>query len=345
MIVFHVIAWVSWLAASAMIPLLTQHPLYLLLTVGAAWPVYQTVRQVSPEAAMWGSLIKLAGFVWLFTVPFSALSVHVGRIVLFGLPIHWPIVGGIVTLEAVIQGLIAGLKLFTLLLIFATFNSGVDHYRLLRLTPAFLYHLGVIISIAVTFVPQMMAAGREIREAQTIRGHRFRGLRDLLPLFVPLLTGGLERAVGLAESMEARGFGGNVRSISDSEELLTKFSTLAALLLALAGVFWYSYFSATREIGLALMGLGTALLVGVFWRLGRRVERTRYRRGVWRRRDTALALISLTLGGGVLAVWLAHPALLHYSPYPPHSLWPDFNVGLGLLTLLVATPALLAETR
>jgi len=340
---FHPAAWVVWLVGAAMIPLLTQHPLYLLLTLGAAWLVFHTVRQALPEAALWGSFIKLALFVWAFTVPFNALSAHYGRIVLVSLPAHWPVVGGIVTLEAVVQGLISGLKLVTLLIVFATFNTGVDHYQLLRLTPPFLYHVGVVTSVAVTFVPQMMAAGQDIREAQTIRGHRFRGLRDLLPLFVPLLTGGLERAVGLAESMEARGFGGNVRVVSTREELLTKLGTLAALLLVLAGVFWYGYFAPTRAIGLALLGTGTALLVCVFWRLGRRVARTCYRRGVWQRRDTALALAGLTLTGGLLAVWLARPALLRYSPYPPYPLWPDFNVGLGLLTLLVAAPASLMK--
>jgi energy-coupling factor transport system permease protein len=338
---FHPAAWVLWLVGAAAIPLLTQQPLYLLLTLGGAWLVFHTLRHVSPEAAMWGSFIKLALFIWAFTVPFNALSAHYGRIVLFSLPANWPVVGGIVTLEAIIQGLISGLKLVTLLLVFAAFNTGVDHYRLLRLTPSFLYHLGVITSIAVTFVPQMMTAGQEIREAQTIRGHRFRGVRDLLPLFVPLLTGGLERAVGLAESMEARGFGGNVRAVSPREELLTKFGTLLALLLTLAGVLWYGYFASTQKIGLALVGLGVALLVCIFWRMGRRVTRARYRRGVWRRRDTALALAGLALTAGLLVIWLARPSLLRYSPYPPYPLWPDFNVGLGGLTLLVPAPALL----
>jgi len=341
--VFHPGAWVLWLVGSAMVPLLTQHPLYLLLTLGAIWPVFHVVRQSSPEAVLWGSFIKLALFVWAFTVPFNALSAHSGHIVLFSLPTHLPVVGGIITLEAIVQGLISGLKLVTLLLVFATFNAGVDHYRLLRLTPPFLYQVGVITSIAVTFIPQMMAAGQEIREAQTIRGHRFRGLRDLLPLFVPLLTGGLERAVGLAESMEARGFGGNVRAVSVREEVLTKLGTLTALLLALAGLFWYGYSVPTQAIGLTLMGTGTALLVCVFWRLGRRVARTHYRRGVWRHRDGALALAGLALAGGLLVIWLTRPALLRYSPYPPYTIWPNFNVGLGLLTLLVTVPALLLD--
>jgi hypothetical protein len=140
--------------------------------------------------------------------------------------------------------------------------------------------------------------------------------------------------------MEARGFGGNVRAISAREELLTKLGTLMALLLALAGVFWYSYFASKRAIGLALMATGAALLGYIFWRLGRRVTRTRYRRGTWRRHDTALALVGVALSVGLLATWLVRPAVLRYSPYPPHPLWPDFDVGLGLLTLLVAAPAL-----
>ncbi|MFZ5917603.1 MAG: energy-coupling factor transporter transmembrane component T [Chloroflexota bacterium] len=342
---FHTVAWLLWLVASATIPLITQHPLYLALTLTGVWLVYQTVRRCSPEAAVWGSLVKLALFVWLFTVPFNALAVHVGQMVLFRLPTDWPIVGGAITLEAIVYGLLNGLKLITLLLVFAVFNTGVDHYRLLRLTPAFLYQVGVITSIAVTFVPQMIAAGQEIREAQTIRGHRFRGLRDLLPLFVPLLTGGLERAMGLAESMESRGFGGNVRAVSSQEELLIKLGTLLALLLALGGVFWYGYFAPNRTPGAALMGIGAVLLIAIFWRLSRRVARTRYRRGVWRWRDTALALSSLALGAGLLATRLAGGNLLSYSPYPPHPLLPSFNTVVGLLMLLVAAPALLWEPQ
>jgi hypothetical protein len=73
----------------------------------------------------------------------------------------------------------------------------------LRATPAFLFHAGVIISIAVTFVPQMVLGAKEIRQAQRIRGHRFRGIRDLLPLILPLLARA-QRAIQLAETMEAR---------------------------------------------------------------------------------------------------------------------------------------------
>jgi len=75
----------------------------------------------------------------------------------------------------------SGLALASLVLVFATFNTVVDHYRLLRMVPAAFYHAAVVAAIALTFVPQMVASLQDIREAQALRGHRFRGLRDLLP--------------------------------------------------------------------------------------------------------------------------------------------------------------------
>ena len=39
-----------------------------------------------------------------------------------------------------------------------------------------------------------------------MRGNRMQGLRSWLPLFLPLLVGGIERSLQLAEAMTARGF-------------------------------------------------------------------------------------------------------------------------------------------
>jgi energy-coupling factor transport system permease protein len=116
-----------------------------------------------------------------------------------------------VTLESLVYGTTRGLALAAVLLILATFSAAVDPYRLVRAAPRFLHRSAVALSIALTFVPQTLAAQREIREAMALRGHRFRGLRDLVPLFVALVAGGLERSIDLAEAMEARGFGAAAR--------------------------------------------------------------------------------------------------------------------------------------
>ena len=78
--------------------------------------------------------------------------------------------------------------LLTLITLFAAFNLRVDQAQILRLTPSFIYEAGLIVSIAVAFVPQMVLSAREIREAQRIRGHRMRRVRDMLPFLMALLT-------------------------------------------------------------------------------------------------------------------------------------------------------------
>jgi energy-coupling factor transport system permease protein len=275
-------------------------------------------------------------------IPFNALSNHSGQIVLLRLPQTWPVVGGLITLEAVIAGAANGLSLFTILVVFAAFNAAVDHYQLLRATPAFLFQAGLVVSIAVTFVPQMVLSAREIREAQRIRGHRFRGVRGLMPLAVPLLATSLERAIQLAETMEARGFGSALRPVSRWQATAVQVLTLAALLSMLSGLLLVAYFPALGLRGWGLACAGGLGLAAVFWLQGRRVRRVRYRRSPWTVRDTAVLAASLVaLGVGIAARWLA-PESLQYAPYPPNPLVPSFNPWIGASLLLLSVPALLA---
>jgi energy-coupling factor transport system permease protein len=338
----HTFAWVIWLVAAAVPAFTLRNPLYLVLVLGAAWIVYTALGRTSPIGSSWGGFVKIGLFFLILAVPFNALSVHAGRIVLFHLPESWPIVGGAITLEAIFSGVANGLSLFTILLVFAAFNAVVDHYQLLRATPAFLFQAGVVISIAITFVPQMVLSGKEIREAQRIRGHRFRGIRDLLPLVIPLLANALERAIQLAETMEARGFGSTVRPVPQRQAVLTHWGLLAALLALLAGLFVVTYFPGAGLWGWTLAVLGGAGLLAIFWLQGRGVLRTRYRHERWTARDTAVVVDGAVVVGTVVAARLAVPETLFYSPFPPYPLLPPFNLWVGMSLLLLALPALLA---
>lgn len=339
---YHTWSWVIWLVAAALPAFTLRNPLYLVLVLGAAWIVYATLGRTSVVGASWGAFVRLGLLLFALTIPFNALSIHLGQIVLFRLPASWPIVGGPITLEAVIAGAVSGLALFTILVVFAAFNAVVDHYQLLRATPAFLFQAGVVLSIAITFVPQMVLSAREIRQAQRIRGHRFRGIRDLLPLVIPLLANGLERAIQLAETMEARGFGSLVRPMAHRRLLAAQAATLAGLLAVLAGLFTVTYFPGQGGWGWALVCLGVVGLLAVFALQGRQVQRSRYRRPGWYSRDTAVAIASIVVIAVVLGARAAAPQTLAYSPYPPSTLLPPFNPLVGAVLLLLTLPALLA---
>ena len=339
---YHTWTWVVWLVAAAVPAFTLRNPLYLVLILGAAWIVYTTLGRKSPAGSSWGAFVRIGIFFFALAIPFNALSIHLGQIVLLRLPETWPIIGGPITLEAIIAGAVSGLSLLTILVVFAAFNSVVDHYQLLRATPAFLFQAGVIISIAITFVPQMVLSAKEIRQAQRIRGHRFRGLRDLLPLIIPLLANSLERAIQLAETMEARGFGSVVRPASRRQALAAQAGILACLSGLLVGLALVAFSPTWGTVGWILAGLGVGGLLALFLVQGRQVRRTRYRRPGWRRRDTAVVIASTLVVGAVVAARVKVPEALYYVPYPPNPLLPPFNPWVGAALLLLCVPALLA---
>ncbi len=334
----HVAAWLLWLLAAGLPALTTRHPAYILLLLLATVVVRASLPQHSPTLQGWRFFLRAGLLLWAITVPLNALTVHYGETVLAVIPRTLPLlgrlIGGPITLEAVVYGFLSGLGLLTILLVLVTFNQAVEPYHLLRAVPPVFFQTGVAVSIALTFVPQAANALREIRQAQAIRGHRWRGLRSLLPLLLPLLTTALERAVHLAESMEARGFG--LAPLRDPA--LRRWGRrllLPALLLLLAGLLLRPQSSLW---GGALLGLGAAGLVAALSLQSRSVNRVLYRRPRWNRRSRLMALFSGLSGLAFLALLLARPAWLDFYPYPRLH-WPGFAPLLGLPCLALTAPA------
>lgn len=338
---FHPVAWTAWLAAAALPALSTRNPLYLSLVLIAVGITYAALGRRNPVSRSWSAFVRLGALLWLLTIPFTMLTSHGGTIVLFRLPRSWPIIGGPVTLEAFLYGLTGGMALIALLLIFAAYNVAVDQARLLRMTPGFLYQAGVVAGIAVAFVPTMVATWQSIREAQQVRGHKVRGIRDLLPLIMPLLVTGLERSMNLAGSMEARGFGGQVLTASSKQRLAHQLTLLGGLTLVGLGLAVIGFWPELAVVGYFQFAGGLALMFWSFWDVGRRSRRTRYRRWPWTRLDRVVAALGAFGALAWLAFMIASPEWLHYYPYAPYSPWPMFNPLVGTVLVLLAVPGLL----
>lgn len=335
----HPVAMVLWVTAAAVVALSTRNPIYLLLLLAVVGLCYRAAVRRNPRA-QWGGLLRLGVWIWAITIPFNALSAHLGRYVLFTLPRHWPIIGGPITLEASIFGFLSGLSLVLLLSAFATFNTAVEQHELLRLVPAAFYQVGMVATIAVTFVPVMTATFADIRQAQTLRGHRFRGIRDLLPLLAPLLATALERSIQLAEAMEARGYGSGLQPISPTCATAIQAITLGGLLSLIGGLFARAYYPNLADAGGVLVLLGTAAVLAMLWLQGRRVSRTHFKQWHWDGASIAVAATSvLSLLIVVSAQWWSIRGLAYY-PYPPSTIVPNFEPLLALAILLLLTPAL-----
>ena len=350
---YHAKVWTLWLLAALTPAMLTQNPLYLLIIILAVGLNYHNLDHRSPVAQGWGAFLRLGLILIAVSIVFNLVFVNAGATHLFTLPeLRWEIttqagpitilqIGGDVSLESLLYGLSTGLALLALLLTFATFNAQVDHYQLLRSMPRFLYQSAIVMSIAITFIPQMFIAQREIREAQALRGHRFRTIRDLLPLFVTLLAEGLERSLTLAESMEARGFSHQPAGAGKHRGLLLKSTIAVALLVLISGALAWNYFPNQLIGGLAMVA-GVLMLITAIWSVGRNVPRSRYRRTVWRYPDTYVTIAAVIVMLVFLTTWLTQRSALIFYPYPRVA-WPPFNPILALTLLLISAPALVSR--
>ena len=329
---FDARAWVVWVLAMAVVAMAVRNPLYTLILLLVSRLVANACAPRAQEGLRL-PLWRVGLFVLLFSALFNALFVRAGETALLRLPRDWPLLGGAITLESLVYGAESGLILLTLLSLFIAFNRLVPMSELVRLTPRAFHDLGVVLLIAITYVPETARHWRRIREAQMIRGHRLHGLRDWRPIIIPLLVGGLERALGVAEAMVARGYGATAGRPRQSSLLAGLVLSLGLLFLGWALALWRGW------PGWVLLALGMASLGFLIWRRGRNTSYTHYRPPHWRPGDSALLLVSLL---PLLALWLVKQrADLLYTPYPRVQL-PPFNPWLGLALATLALPAFIA---
>jgi energy-coupling factor transport system permease protein len=268
-------AWVSWLVATLVILSITRNPLYLVLILMCVLIVGLNLRQAGSDIPRPFSLWKLAAWIILLATIFNALTSHYGTTVLFTIPGKLPLVSGAVTLEAMVYGATNGLVLTGMLASFTVLNLALPGRDLISLIPRAFFPMAVVTSIAVTYLPTTLRQFKQIREAQAIRGHQMRTLRDWLPLWMPLLVGGLEHAMQLAESMTARGFASS-RPVKDRWDIYPRVCMAFGLLLLATG--WLVQLGGVGVWGLVLILSGALLIIGSLWYLGRQAPRTAYHR-------------------------------------------------------------------
>lgn len=337
----HPVAWVIWLLTVLVALSATRNPLYLILILLCIAIVATAVRSEN-ETSMPISPACFAIIVVALSGLFNAATVHVGDTVLFRMPRVVPLLGGPITLEAIAFGALNGLVLAGFYAAFTVLNAALTTRELIRLVPRAFHPVAVVISIAVTFVPTMLSQMTQIREAQAIRGHRVRGVRDWLPLFMPLLVGGMERALQLGEALTARGFAGGDRE----QTLGPRVGLVCGLATLLAG--WLLRLAWGRTlIGIVVMVAGAGIVLATLWLLGRGVPRTVYRPRTWQLVDwTVIASALIVLAGFALALPLPfiEQGTLAYTPYPTLEL-PPFDLRVGLLALVLLWPVVLVERK
>ena len=105
-------AWIIWAVAANLPPLVGRNPwplaatLLAMLGVWAAW-------SAGAAGARWRPLLRLALVFGAVSVLFNLLTAHIGDRAIGELPESWPVIGGMLTLNALVYGLLSAMAIFS----------------------------------------------------------------------------------------------------------------------------------------------------------------------------------------------------------------------------------------
>lgn len=182
-----------------------------------------------------GALVTGGGIALLS--PFLAV---VGYDVLWSGPVL-PVLGPLdVTTQELVLAAQNGLRLSAVALAFAAYALLVDHDRLVAAAARVAPRSSIAVALATRLVPSLERDAAGLRDAVRGRGVVVTGARGHARLLSPLVAGSLERALNLAEAMEARGFGRPDRTAAPASPWTRRdrFAVAAAPAVALAGALW-----------------------------------------------------------------------------------------------------------
>ena len=195
----HEGAWIAWATAAGAVAVTTTNPFYLLPLMAIAWLVHSVHERPGPASRSFKAFLI-----------FGVLAIATRTALVFLTPLvpgSAPISAG-----AVVVGLLEGLRLAALLVVFGAYNSVSDPFAVLKLAPRRFHEPALAASLALSIAPRTISSVERVREAQRLRGIDAGRVRALPALAVPVLEAGMEEALTLAESMDARGHGRGPRS-------------------------------------------------------------------------------------------------------------------------------------
>lgn len=342
---WHSLVWLVWAVAAATAVQIAPSPVYVVLVIAICALTVEALAPDGPLHRAFPALVALGTAFGLLRVLIAILTTHTGLDVLFTLP-HATLpralggftVGGTVETTALLQSANQGLAIVGIMAAFGAFNALASHYELVQSAPRAFHELGLIVTVALAFVPATIESVVAVRDADRARtGGRAIRRGRYRRLMVPVLERGMERAVALSESMDSRGFATGTHT---GAEQLSAWCGLAGLVTM--GASFAALVGRRNALALVLAAAGAGLLVGAVASASRAATRTRHRR---RRLDQADVATMLAAASAPLLLALlsaAGDASLTWSASPPR--WPDVHL-LPVIALLPLLTPLFAASR
>lgn len=329
--------WTTWALSALLVLQVSRTAITAVLIIAISTLIVEVHAPQRALSRAYPLLLMMAASFAVLRVALTAVTTHGGSDVIARIPaVQLPAllggftVGGTIHRAIVLRTVNEGILVVAIIAALAAFNAVVSHYELLRAIPRAFSELGLVISVALAFVPATLAGVQAVREADRARTGELQHRRSWRRTLPAVLDSSLERAAHLSESMESRGLGR--RRSGPAERLAAALSLTALGLLAVATATVITRSGAAIWLVAPAVALLTAAVV-VVSRAGK-VGRLR-RRALERQDQIVLAVIVIApvFAGALLSGG--------QSPWDPaQSLLPPTSVQSVLATMLLAAPLL-----
>jgi energy-coupling factor transport system permease protein len=265
----------AWEAIIIVLSLIFDHPLYILV-------LFITVVLLVKSAGVWrewGLVLKLSLWLGASIIVINALVSYHGTHVLVVTPFTLPVLGRpVITMEAIAFGTVMAVKLLVIISSFAFINLTVhpDDIMSVLLKVKLPYKSVLVTSLSTRFIPCLIEDVQRINEAYRTRGvlldtgSWLRRLKNRAGIIIPLLSNSLDRAVQVAEAMEARAFGTGQRRtlyrdirMSSIDLAILLFGALPlgfGILLSARG---YSDYTFYPSLGAMSLSISQSIMLGI----------------------------------------------------------------------------------
>jgi len=226
----------AWGATIIVLSLIFDHPLYVMVLLGTTITLLKSAN-VWRE---WIPLLKLSLWLGASIIVINAMVSCHGNHVLVIAPFTLPVLGqAVITMEAIAFSAAMAAKLLVIISAFAFINLTVhpDDIMSVLIKMKLPYKSVLVTSLSTRFIPCLIEDMQRINDAYRTRGMRldtgnwFRRLKKQAGIIIPLLSSSLDRAVQIAEAMEARAFGARQKRTFYKD---IKFSRMDCIILVFA---------------------------------------------------------------------------------------------------------------
>ena len=201
----HPITNLVFFAAVILFSMFYMHPICLIFSLFGAFA--NAVILSGKKAVLFSLRFLLPTALMLIII--NPLFNHRGKTIICYLPWDNPL-----TLESIIYGFAAAALVCAVALWFHAFNRVMTSDKLIYLFGRIAPALGLVLSMALRFIPTLIEETDKIMSAQKARGADFETgnlierAKALLPILVPLFVSAFRRADELAVAMESRCYHG-----------------------------------------------------------------------------------------------------------------------------------------